>query len=72
MGCIILPVTFIHSALHFARMVVVGLISNRFSTPFVPGSHLIFTFTTNNHKPGPTRRTINKHFVGTQILLMGK
>lgn len=57
MGCTIPP--------RFTLLVVVGLISTRFLTPFEPGPHLIFIFTMNDHKPHPSRKKV--HFIGTEV-----
>lgn len=36
---------------HSHKVVAVRLVSIRFETPKEPGPHLIFTLTTNNHRP---------------------
>lgn len=45
----------------FMLVVAVSSISARFSIPSEDGRHVIFTFTTNSHKPDPTRKTTNMH-----------
>lgn len=52
----------------FMLVVAVSSISARFSIPSEDGRHVIFTFTTNSHKPDPTRKTTNMHLQASNSL----